>query len=125
MTPVQAYPPRSVHGRVLKDRLFVVLCIAVASISVIALAGLLSSILIQGLHHLDWQFFKNVPSRKADKAGIGPAMWGSVWVCLVCALLALPLGVGTAILLEEFKPTGRITRKLHGFIQLNISNLAG
>jgi len=120
-----AYVPRSAKARVIKNRVFVVLCIAIAALSIIALAALLTSILTLGLKHLDWQFLKDVPSRFAQKAGIGPAMWGSVWVCAICTLVALPLGVGTAILLEEFKPKNSIARKLHGFIQLNITNLAG
>ncbi|MCI0362979.1 MAG: phosphate ABC transporter permease PstA [Phycisphaerales bacterium] len=111
--------------RLLKDRLFVILCMIGASLSLLALAILLGSILIQGLGHLDLSFFKDVPSAKPAKAGIGPAMWGSIWVCAACALAALPLGVGTAIFLEEFKPKKPWVRRLHGFLQLNITNLAG
>ncbi|MDG2014593.1 MAG: ABC transporter permease subunit, partial [Pirellulaceae bacterium] len=58
-------------------------------------------------------------------AGIGPALWGSVWVCTFCALFALPLGIGTAIFLEEFKPTNRFLLFLQNLVQLNITNLAG
>ncbi|MEO1617364.1 MAG: ABC transporter permease subunit [Planctomycetota bacterium] len=54
-----------------------------------------------------------------------PAILGSLFVCGVCALFALPLGVGTAVFLEEFQPTNRLLRAIHGFVQLNISNLAG
>ncbi len=120
-----AYQPRSRMRRLLKDRLFVILCMIGASLSLLALAILLGSILIQGLGHLDLSFFKDVPSAKPAKAGIGPAMWGSIWVCAACALAALPLGVGTAIFLEEFKPKKPWVRRLHGFLQLNITNLAG
>ncbi|HAY82630.1 MAG TPA: phosphate ABC transporter permease [Planctomycetaceae bacterium] len=52
-------------------------------------------------------------------------MFGTLWVCVVCALFALPIGAGTAILLEEFKPSKTWLRRLHAFVQLNISNLAG
>ena len=58
-------------------------------------------------------------------AGIGPALWGSVWVCTICAFVALPLGIGTAIFLEEFKPTHRFLLFLQNLVQLNITNLAG
>ena len=58
-------------------------------------------------------------------AGIGPALWGSVWVCAFCALFALPLGIGTAVFLEEFKPTNRFLLFLQNLVQLNITNLAG
>jgi phosphate transport system permease protein len=116
---------RSLSARVFRDRLFVGVCIAVASLSLLALGVLLTSIVVKGAVHLDLQFMRDVPSRKPEKAGIGPAMWGSIWACLVCAATALPLGVGTAILLEEFKPRRRWIRRLHAFAQLNITNLAG
>ncbi len=70
-------------------------------------------------------FISNPPSRNAEKAGMGPAMWGSIWICVACATLALPIGIATAIFLEEYKPTNRTVRWMHGFLQLNITNLAG
>ena len=119
------YPLRSASRRKLRDQLFLVACILVASISLAVLAVLLTTILSQGLKYFRWDFFSAVPSRRPAKAGIGPAMWGSIWVCAICAFTALPLGVGTAIFLEEFKPRRRWMQRIHGFVQLNISNLAG
>jgi phosphate transport system permease protein len=98
---------------------------ASAAVSVVVLGILLLSLTTKGLEHLDLAFLKDPPSRKPQKAGLGPAMWGSVWICAVCALSALPLGIGTAVFLEEYKPKKRFVRILHGFLQLNISNLAG
>jgi len=121
----KVYVRQPVGRRMLKDRIFLGLCMAVASVSLIALALLLWSIAKEGFKYLNWNFLSEVPSRRAAKAGIGPAMWGSIWACVVCALVALPLGAGTAIFLEEFKPKRAWLRKLHGFIQLNITNLAG
>ena len=112
-------------GRVLKNRLFVALCLCATAMSILVLGVLLSSILTQGLDHLDGEFLRESPSRKPNRAGIHPAMLGSIWACMVCAISALPLGVGTAILLEEYKPKPRWARTLHGFLQLNITNLAG
>jgi phosphate transport system permease protein len=70
-------------------------------------------------------FLQQVPKNDPLEAGIGPALSGTLWVCLGCALFALPLGIGTAIVLEEFRPKTRLLRWLHGFVQLNIANLAG
>jgi phosphate transport system permease protein len=67
----------------------------------------------------------NPPGDDPADAGIWPAMWGTVWVCGLCALITLPIGVATAILLEEFPPRSRAGRVVHSLIQLNISNLAG
>lgn len=72
-------------------------------------------------------FFVKPPSPPPDarKTGIGPALMGSIWVCVGCAIFFLPLGVGTAIFLEEFQPRNKSLRRLSGLLQLNISNLAG
>jgi len=71
------------------------------------------------------QFVQTPPSRKPEEAGLGPALMGTIWILCVTALAALPLGVGTAVFLEEFRPTNPIARRLHAFSELNIRNLAG
>ncbi len=111
--------------RVIKDRFFIIICLFAAAVCISTLCILLGSILAQGMDHLDKQLLTGVPSRKPDKAGIYPAMIGTIYICLVCAISAVPLGIGTAILLEEFKPKHPILARLHGFVQLNITNLAG
>jgi len=108
-----------------KDRLFHLFCGVCAVSSVLILGTLLVVLVLQGFEHLDLAFLKNTPSRKPVKAGIGPAIWGTIWICSICALSALPIGVSTAIILEEYKPTNKLLRQIHSFMQLNISNLAG
>ncbi len=123
--PGQDAEPRSAKVRRALDRNFVMFCIATASVSVAILVVLLSAIFVQGLPNLSWKFLTHPPSPETAEAGIYPALCGTIWVCSACALLTLPIGVGTAILLEEFKPFSRVASVLHGFIQLNITNLAG
>ena len=102
------------------------LCVVIALLSVAVLVLLLVSIAYQGHGRLSPDLLKNPHSElDIEQAGMGPAIIGSLFVCGICALVALPLGVGTAIFLEEFKPTNAILRALHGFVNLNISNLAG
>lgn len=107
------------------DKLFVALCIVAASLSMVVLIVLMSSILSQGWSGFTLDFIKGSPSRKAEEAGIWPAMWGTIFICLICGLSAVPIGVGTAIFLEDFKPRQPWVKKLHAFVQLNITNLAG
>ena len=107
------------------DRSFRVLCIVVATMSICFLAILLASIFYQGFNSLNWNFLVHYPEPHPGDAGIGPALWGTVWVCLVCAAFALPIGVATAIFLEEFQPINRWLQNFHTFVQLNITNLAG
>ena len=74
---------------------------------------------------IDKSFLSKAPAPSAREAGIGPSLMGSIWVCIGCSVFFLPLGVGTAIFLEEFKPRNNILRWLSDMLQLNINNLAG
>ena len=116
---------RSLAARNMKNRIFTWFCMLVALLTVGLLAVLLYSLTRRGLTFLSWDFFRNAASRKPENAGLRPAIIGSTLTCLVCAVTALPLGVGTAIFLEEYKPKNRWLKRLHGFLLLNISNLAG
>ena len=113
------------RDRSLLDRLFRWFCIATASVSNLILAVLLVAVFYLGVSSLNWNFLTHYPEPDATQAGLGPAIWGTVWVCVVCGFFALPIGVATAVFLEEFKPSNKWLLKLHGFIQLNINNLAG
>ncbi|MCA9219287.1 MAG: hypothetical protein KDA71_03105, partial [Planctomycetales bacterium] len=117
--------PRSPVWRRWKNRLFLWVCIATASLSMLILGALLISLTIKGLPTLSWSFVIRPPSSDPAKAGISAALFGTIWVCSVCGLFVFPIGIGTAVFLEEFKPSNIWLRRLHGFVQINISNLAG
>ncbi len=112
---------RDIAGRRRLDRGFLWLCLIATNIALVVLAVLLVSILWQGWDGLSWRFLTGVASSRAAKAGISAPLWGSLWVCAICGLAALPLGVGTAVYLEEFARKSRFTR----IVQTNIMNLAG
>lgn len=107
------------------DAGFRIFCIATASFTILILLVLLVSIFGQGLASINWSFLTNYAGPNPDEAGIGPALWGTIWLCVTCGIIALPVGVATAIFLEEFKPTNSWMRLFQSFIQLNINNLAG
>ncbi|MBL6769695.1 MAG: phosphate ABC transporter permease PstA [Alphaproteobacteria bacterium] len=67
----------------------------------------------------DYLFFGSA-SRNAEMAGIKGAAIGSVLTLLVCFVIAFPIGVATAVYLEEFAPKNKITE----IIEININNLA-
>ncbi len=58
---------------------------------------------------------------KADSAGVFQAIRGTFWIAVFTVVLAFPIGVATAVYLEEYAHKGRLTR----FLDLNIRNLAG
>lgn len=66
-------------------------------------------------------FFTNGDSREPELAGIGGALTGSIFTLLVTLVLSLPVGIATAIYLEEFAPKNN---KWVDLIEVNINNLA-
>lgn len=107
--------------RVLMNRLLLAACIGATTIAVAVLSALIVSIAIEGATSLSWSFLTSFASRKPSQAGIYAPLMGSIWVCAICALVAIPVGIATAVYLEEFARKSRIK----SFIQLNISNLSG
>lgn len=69
---------------------------------------------------LNWRFFTQGDSREPELAGIWGAVVGSFLTMAVTLLLSFPLGVATAVYLEEFAPKNRWT----DIIEVNINNLA-
>ncbi len=68
-----------------------------------------------------WHIFTNVDSRSAPaSAGLAGAFVGSLYMMLVVICLAVPIGVMSAVYLEEFAPKNRLT----DLIEVNINNLA-
>ncbi|OGD47942.1 phosphate ABC transporter, permease protein PstA [Candidatus Bathyarchaeota archaeon RBG_16_57_9] len=112
---------RKSGGRALMGRLVYVLALLSVAISLLSLVVILGDALADGLPYLTWRFVTSFPSRFPTRAGILPALIGSVWLVLLTALFSFPLGVGAAIYLEEYAPKNRVTE----FIQVNIANLAG
>ena len=111
----------TLNRRKVKNALFSLLALAAIFISMVTLAGLLIDLVGRGGSSLDTQFLTSSPSRIPAKAGILPALVGTLWVTPLVALITLPIGIGAAIYLEEYAGRGRIARLL----KINISNLAG
>lgn len=87
----------------------------------IILAALIGDVFMDGYKRLSWDFFMSYPSRKPQLAGILSAWAGTIWIMITTALLAIPLGIGSGIHLEEYARRGKLTN----FIEINIANLAG
>ncbi len=112
---------RSHRFRVIRDQMFFTTFVAAVIVGILGLAALLIDVLIDGLPFIDWPFLSSYASRKPLESGILAPLAGTVWVVAMTALLTIPIGVGTAIYLEEFAAKNRINR----MIELNIANLAG
>jgi phosphate transport system permease protein len=107
--------------RRLGDQLLQASGLFVMVIALGALAALLFDVFVDGAGRLSWQFLSSLPSRRASQAGLATALVGSIYVILLTAVIAVPIGIGAAIYLEEYGARGRMAR----LIEINIANLAG
>jgi phosphate transport system permease protein len=109
---------RARAGKELAFRLALVACLALA---IGLLVVLIVDVALDGAGTLSWHFINNFTSITADKAGIQAGLWGTIWLMGVCALFIVPVGVATAIYLEEYGDPSKWWNRL---IELNIQNLA-
>ncbi len=101
----------------------VTLLIAV-SFTLLTLFALLARIVTQAIPALTEKgsgFLTDTIGSEASKVGIWPGLFGSFGIGLGVLIIAVPLGVGAAIYLEEYAKQNALTR----FIVVNIRNLAG
>jgi len=104
-----------------KDKLFQFWGLATTLLGLVLLAIFIGNIVSEGIARINWDFITSLPSRKPEKAGIYTAMFGSVYILGLTALIAFPLGVASAIYLEEYGKKDRLNK----ILEINISNLAG
>jgi len=107
--------------RKLVEKAFTGLCIAAVVLPLVILTVLVADVVIDSSGRLNWDFLSSYPSRKAEKAGILPGLVGSVYLIVLTASMALPVGVGAAVYLEEYGRRGWLAN----LIEINIANLAG
>lgn len=118
--PAARFEPTLARRR-LRGTIFLGLCLLAVGVLLLTLAVLLWDILSRGLPWLDAGFLTGTPSRRAERAGILPALVGSIEIALLVALITFPIGVAAAIHLEEYATDSRLNRLL----RTNIANLAG
>lgn len=121
MSTVIDLTARREPGRTTKDVVFRLFLFAGIGIALGSLATLLVNIAVEGAPRLNADLISNMPSARPRRAGIQSAIWGSLWVVGTTAAISLPLGVGTAIYLEEFARREKWWNRL---IELNVQNLA-
>ena len=106
--------------RQLMDLGFQVLALLVLCIALVSLGALIADIWSDGASRLSWDFLTGFPSRRAENAGVWHALTGSIFVVVMTAALAVPVGVAAAIYLEEYGGRSIAAR----IIEMNITNLA-
>ncbi|MGH7874717.1 MAG: phosphate ABC transporter permease PstA [Candidatus Binatia bacterium] len=92
---------------------FIMLCCI--GISLFFLVAILGYVLVNGARYIDWEFLTAMPVPAGESGGgIANALVGSILVVFIASLMALPIGIGAAIFINEFPShgLGRIVRFL-------------
>ncbi|MBF0523463.1 MAG: phosphate ABC transporter permease PstA [Deltaproteobacteria bacterium] len=92
-----------------------------AGLVVLTLGGIVLFLLYRGAGAVNWAFLTESPTDAMTRGGIFPAIIGTLYLTIGSSLIALPLGVASAIYLSEYAKDGWTLR----LIRLGIQNLAG
>jgi phosphate transport system permease protein len=109
------------RGAKVRGTLFYVALLISVSVGFILLFTLVADVLQKGVGYLDPVLFTEPNSTSPDRAGAGPAIRGTIYMMLLLLVMVVPVGVGTAIYLEEYANRERWYNRL---LELNIQNLA-
>jgi phosphate transport system permease protein len=104
------------------DSLFRILCLVAASLGILILVIFIAKIVVDGIQHVSWKFITSELSQRAKRTGLWPAIVGSLYVMVLTTAIAVPIGIASAIYLQEF---ARRKNRFISIIQLNIANLSG
>jgi phosphate transport system permease protein len=112
---------RRPRGDKVRGTLFYALLLVSVSVGFVLLFTLLADVVQKGVAYLDPVFFTEPSSTNPDNAGARPAILGTIYLMLLLLVMVVPVGVGTAIYLEEYANRERWYNRL---LELNIQNLA-
>lgn len=104
-----------------KDKIFNAFGMFCTFFALLILVILFADILIKGIGRVNWSFFVNFPSRHPEQSGIFTALAGMFSLLLFTIIIALPIGIMSAIYLQEYGAKNRFAK----IVEINISNLAG
>ena len=114
--------PKAAGGDRAFSAFFRAIMLGAVGISVLALATLLFDVARDGLPKLSVDFLTSFPSRIIpSNSGIESAIYGTLWLMVVTAVIVVPLGIATAVYLEEYADRNKWWNRM---VEVNIQNLA-
>ena len=90
--------------------LAVILLGAATLLTVVVLVMIITFVLKRGVPEISWEFLSTKPKEMGKAGGILPTVVGTVLLPLLAILIALPMGVGTAVYLSEYTRENRVTK---------------
>jgi phosphate transport system permease protein len=105
-----------------RGRLFFAFLLFSLAIGILTLGALLIQVFVKGVEWVDLVLLLEPPSADPQIAGAEPAILATIYLGLLVIAFSVPIGLGTAIYLEEYANRERWYNR---FLEVNIQNLAG
>ena len=107
--------------RRLREHIVYFLIYAAAFISVFLLVGIIAYVFLRGVRCINWSFLTTVPSARKGTVGIAGNIVNTLYIIMITLVIATPIGVGSAIYLNEYAKPGKIVR----IIEFTTETLSG
>lgn len=92
-----------------------------AALTTVLLVGIIGYIFFRGVPHVTWNLLSTTPSLLTDNIGILPNILNTLYIIIIALVFALPIGVGTAVYLNEYATNKKLVR----VIELATETLSG
>lgn len=92
-----------------------------AALSIALLVAIMGYVFVRGIPQITWQFLTTAPSTIKGTFGIAGNILNTLYIIVITLLIATPLGVGSAIYLNEYAKPGRLVR----LIEFTTETLSG
>jgi len=94
-----------------KEDIFILVFIYLAAaIAVTLIGGIITYSVVHGLSVINWQFLTQEPSYREGTLGIGGNILNTLYIIAITLMIAVPLGMGAAIYLNEYAKRGKFVR---------------
>ena len=117
----EVYDRKKMKNRYLKQNIWYSVLLFLSFIVIAFVFGIIIYLIVKGGPTLSWEFISQKPRSGMREGGIMPAIVGTLYLVLGTIIFALPIGVFSAIYLNEYAARNRITR----IIRLSIINMSG
>ena len=79
-----------------------------ATLAVALLLGIILYVFVKGIHTVNWAFLTTVTSARKQTTGIAGNLLNTLYIIVITLLIATPIGVGSAIYLNEYAKPGKL-----------------
>jgi len=121
MEMIRATASNNMRKKHITEKFFYFLLLLITMIVVAFILGIIIYLIVKGSGAINWEFLSQKPREGMKAGGIFPAIIGTIYLIIGTIIISLPIGILSAIYLNEYASRNKFTR----IIRLSIVNMAG